>query len=89
MRLLKFSLHFDKSSRRSAAAQAARQRRCAADRRPAAPRQYTALLGGDTCKPIDHAKQIDQCANDALLKLFGDKRLVIFKSPQLLFQNGF
>ena len=39
------------------------------------------LLGGDTCKPIDHAKQIDQCANDTLLKFIGDKGFVIFKAP--------
>jgi hypothetical protein len=47
------------------------------------------LLGGDAGKPIDHAKQIDQCANDAFLKFFGDKGFIIFKSPQLRFQNVF
>jgi hypothetical protein len=44
------------------------------------------LLGGDTCKPVDHAKQIDQRPNYTLLKLFGDKGFVVFKSPQFVFQ---
>ncbi len=36
-----------------------------------------ALLGGDTCKPIDHAKQIDQRANYTLLKFIGVKGFVV------------
>ena len=66
-------------------------RRQAANRSPDAPRQYSvlALAGGDACKPIDHTKQIDQCANYALLEFIGDKGFVIFKPQEFFFQNVF
>jgi hypothetical protein len=46
------------------------------------------LAGDDACKPIDHAEQIDQCANYALLEFIGDKGFVIFK-PQEFFSRTF